>query len=58
VATELLHGKGRDPKALEMLKKFPSLQPENIANGVLYVLSTPPDVQIHELTIQPMGEAF
>jgi NADP-dependent 3-hydroxy acid dehydrogenase YdfG len=46
VATELLNGKGRDPKALEMLKKFPSLQPENIANGVLYVLSTPPDVQV------------
>jgi NADP+-dependent farnesol dehydrogenase len=56
VATELLHGKGRDPKAFERLQRLPRLQPENVANAVLYVLSTPPDVQIHELTIQAMGE--
>ncbi|XP_028138593.2 farnesol dehydrogenase [Diabrotica virgifera virgifera] len=34
------------------------LKPEDIADGVLYVLSTPPHVQIHELMIKPLGEQF
>lgn len=32
------------------------LQCEDISNAVLYILGTPPHVQIHELTIKPMGE--
>jgi NADP-dependent 3-hydroxy acid dehydrogenase YdfG len=38
-----------DPKVLEEMKKFPRLTPENVANAVLYVLSTPPDVQVREI---------
>ncbi|XP_028138587.2 farnesol dehydrogenase [Diabrotica virgifera virgifera] len=34
------------------------LNPEDIADGVLYALSTPPHVQVHELTIKPVGEQF
>ncbi|XP_050075430.1 farnesol dehydrogenase-like isoform X3 [Anopheles maculipalpis] len=34
----------------------PILEPEDIADGVLYVLGTPPSVQVHELTIRPVGE--
>uniref|UniRef100_A0A8W7PWA0 Dehydrogenase n=2 Tax=gambiae species complex TaxID=44542 RepID=A0A8W7PWA0_ANOCL len=34
----------------------PCLEPEDIADAVLYVLGTPPRVQIHELTIKPVGE--
>lgn len=37
---------------------LPMLLPEDIANAVLYVLGTPPRVQIHELTIRPVGEPF
>jgi NADP+-dependent farnesol dehydrogenase len=40
------------------MKKLPRLTSESVANAVLYVLSTPPDVQIPELMIQPMGEEF
>jgi len=35
---------------------MPMLKPEDISNAILYVLGTPPHVQIHELTIKPMGE--
>ncbi|XP_011185385.1 farnesol dehydrogenase-like [Zeugodacus cucurbitae] len=31
------------------------LQPEDIADGLIYCLGTPPHVQVHELTIKPVG---
>ncbi|XP_065073649.1 farnesol dehydrogenase-like [Ochlerotatus camptorhynchus] len=34
------------------------LETVDISNAVLYVLGTPPRVQIHELTIKPVGEKF
>nr|QYV43146.1 FOLD4 [Colaphellus bowringi] len=34
------------------------LKPEDVADAVLYVLSTAPHVQIHELTIKPVNEPF
>lgn len=37
---------------------FPMLESEDIAKAVIYVLGTPPHVQVHELTIKPVGEAF
>ncbi|KAF2902137.1 hypothetical protein ILUMI_04045 [Ignelater luminosus] len=39
-----------------MLNKIPKLQARDVADGVLYVLATPPHVQVHELTIKPLGE--
>ncbi|CAD7079058.1 unnamed protein product [Hermetia illucens] len=35
---------------------YPLLNVEDISNAILYVLSTPPHVQVHELTIKPIGE--
>ncbi|XP_018325331.1 farnesol dehydrogenase-like [Agrilus planipennis] len=40
------------------LKTAPTLNPEDIANGVVYAVGTPPHVQVKELTIKPMGETF
>uniref|UniRef100_A0A1I8N4V0 Short chain dehydrogenase n=1 Tax=Musca domestica TaxID=7370 RepID=A0A1I8N4V0_MUSDO len=40
----------------EIPPEFPILQPEDIANAALFCLQTPPHVQIHELTIKPVGE--
>ncbi|XP_013110847.2 farnesol dehydrogenase [Stomoxys calcitrans] len=34
------------------------LQSRDISNAVLYTLSTPPHVQIHEMIIKPVGEFF
>ncbi|XP_025828829.1 farnesol dehydrogenase-like, partial [Agrilus planipennis] len=36
--------------------KAEGLNPEDIANGVLYVLGTPPHVQVQELLIRPVGD--
>lgn len=42
------------------LKKFmasiPLLKSKDVADSVVYVLSTPPRVQVHELIIKPIGE--
>jgi NADP+-dependent farnesol dehydrogenase len=53
------------PQIVEEMKKMPRLrtkmpmlESEDVADSVLYVLSTPPHVQIHELTIKPVGEMF
>ncbi|XP_062558600.1 farnesol dehydrogenase-like [Armigeres subalbatus] len=36
----------------------PMLESEDISEAVLYVLGTPPRVQIHEVIIKPVGETF
>ncbi|XP_058838955.1 farnesol dehydrogenase-like [Topomyia yanbarensis] len=38
------------------VESLPMLQPEDIAKAIVYALGTPPHVQIHELTIKPVGE--
>ncbi|XP_068087048.1 uncharacterized protein [Anabrus simplex] len=38
--------------------KMPGLYAEDLADAVLYALGTPPHVQIHEILIKPVGEAF
>lgn len=38
--------------------KDPMLNSEDISAAVLYVLGTPPHVQVHDLTIKPLGEKF
>lgn len=40
------------------LEKMPHLNAKDIADAVIYVLGTPPHVQVHELTIKPVGERF
>lgn len=37
---------------------MPLLESEDISEAVLYVLGTPPRVQVHELMIKPVGEIF
>ncbi|KAG5867837.1 hypothetical protein JTB14_002163 [Gonioctena quinquepunctata] len=49
--SELNLGDGHINKAFQFL-----LKAEDVADAVLYVLSTPPHVQIHELTIKPVNE--
>lgn len=44
--------------ALEKIPGLATLEPEDISNAVLYVLATPPHVQVHEMIIKPIGEKF
>uniref|UniRef100_T1GLQ1 Uncharacterized protein n=1 Tax=Megaselia scalaris TaxID=36166 RepID=T1GLQ1_MEGSC len=38
--------------------EFPFLEPRTIADAILYALNTPPNVEITEFTIKPLGERF
>ncbi|KAJ3630071.1 hypothetical protein Zmor_027103 [Zophobas morio] len=44
----------QSPERKAAIEKMSILKSEDIANGVVYVLSTPEHVQIHELTIRPL----
>ncbi|GAB0092764.1 Farnesol dehydrogenase [Sergentomyia squamirostris] len=46
------------PEIKELIVQGPHLKPEDVSNSILYILGTPPRVQIHELTIKPFGEMF
>lgn len=35
-----------------------TLNPEDVSNAIVFCISTPPHVQIHELMIKPMHERF
>ncbi|XP_063242508.1 uncharacterized short-chain type dehydrogenase/reductase y4vI-like [Bacillus rossius redtenbacheri] len=41
----------------ERLKSMPLMEPEDIADAIIYTLSTPPRVKVHEIIIRPNGEA-
>ncbi|XP_053687359.1 farnesol dehydrogenase-like [Sabethes cyaneus] len=41
-----------------LTSEVPLLKSEDIAEAVLYAVGTPPHVQVHELTIKPVGESF
>ncbi|XP_067613184.1 farnesol dehydrogenase-like [Eurosta solidaginis] len=34
---------------------YPMLKPEDVSSCIMFTLSTPPHVQIHELTVKPVG---
>lgn len=42
----------------ESTKGAPALNPSDVADAVVYILSTPPHVQVHDLWIKPLGEGF
>uniref|UniRef100_A0A6M2DFS5 Putative dehydrogenase n=1 Tax=Xenopsylla cheopis TaxID=163159 RepID=A0A6M2DFS5_XENCH len=57
VETEIFEGCFPSKEIKDMfLANNPCLQPEDISQAVLYALGTPEHVQIHELTIKPVGE--
>ncbi|KAJ3651610.1 hypothetical protein Zmor_017639 [Zophobas morio] len=59
VETEMtVLNKNMTPEREELFRAIPFLKSEDIADGVVYVLSTPEHVQVHELTIKPVGELY
>ncbi|XP_069683513.1 farnesol dehydrogenase-like [Periplaneta americana] len=58
VKTEIIEVSGLTFNKMDEYKTMPFLDSKDIADSVLYVLGTPPHVQIHELTIIPVGEPF
>jgi NADP-dependent 3-hydroxy acid dehydrogenase YdfG len=43
---------------MQMMQNYKFLQPKDIVDAVVYLLSTPPNVLITEFTIRPMNEVF
>lgn len=56
VKTEMVAASGFEGNTDEYFASVPLLLPEDIADGIIYVLSTPPRVSVAELTIRPTGE--
>ncbi|XP_037937165.1 farnesol dehydrogenase-like [Teleopsis dalmanni] len=42
----------------DALRELAMLKPEDVSNAILYTLSTPPHVQVHEIIIKPIGETI
>ncbi|PSN57036.1 Farnesol dehydrogenase [Blattella germanica] len=42
----------------QLLKGLVHLQPKDVADCVVYVLGAPPHVQVHELTVRPVGDVL
>ncbi|XP_069683470.1 dehydrogenase/reductase SDR family member 11-like isoform X2 [Periplaneta americana] len=56
VNTEFTTVSSKDHNPETMQQTHPHLQPEDLAAAVMYVLGTPPHVQVHELTLRPTGQ--
>ncbi|XP_064214547.1 farnesol dehydrogenase [Tribolium castaneum] len=41
---------------LEAMRSGPVLYPEDVAEAIVYTLSTPPHVQVHDIFMHPLGE--
>ncbi|GBN81617.1 hypothetical protein AVEN_107640-1, partial [Araneus ventricosus] len=50
----------KDPTkdSVSFLKSFVPLQPKDIADAVLHVLSAPTHVEIHDILVQPIEHSF
>lgn len=55
VRTDVLKAAGL---AIEYPIDFPALLPQDIADAILYILSTPPRVQIQDIIIRPTGDFY
>lgn len=59
VRTGIIGAAGLDMEKFEsQLGNIQPMLPEDIADAALYVLSTPPHVQVHELTLRPVGQIY
>jgi NADP+-dependent farnesol dehydrogenase len=56
VKTEMVEASGFKGSVDEYFDSVPTLHAEDIAEGVVYILSTPLRVNVTELTIRPTGE--
>ncbi|KAJ3618280.1 hypothetical protein MTP99_006296 [Tenebrio molitor] len=59
VASELtVFNKSLTERRRKFFESLPHLKAEDVADCVAYALSTPAHLQVHELTVKPMGELY
>lgn len=56
VRTDMMEVSGFEGNVDEYFEITPALSPFDISQGVIYMLSTPVNVQVAELTLRPVGE--
>ncbi|MDY7028653.1 MAG: SDR family NAD(P)-dependent oxidoreductase [Spirochaetota bacterium] len=52
------HHLGDEKLARDFYSRIRNLQPEDIADCVMYLLSTPPHVQVHDIIVRPTEQEF
>ncbi|XP_069685859.1 uncharacterized protein [Periplaneta americana] len=57
VETEFMAASGRVADPAKVYASVPHLQAEDVSDAVLYVLATPPHVQVHEIIVKPVGSS-
>lgn len=58
VATGIFIGAGYTDNLEEFYKMFPFIQPSDVANAVIYALSTPTNVNVTNVILRPVGETI
>ena len=56
VRTDMMSASGFEGSVDDYFEATPALSPFDISQGVIYMLSTPVNVQVAELTLRPVGE--
>jgi NADP+-dependent farnesol dehydrogenase len=56
VTPGLVEGDGLATSPHELLKLMPKLKPEHVSQAVLYAISVPDNVVVHEIIMKPVGE--
>lgn len=58
VKTEIGKASGLSAEVLQMYNAIPHLEADDVADAIVYLLSTPAHVNIQDIIIRPTGEAF
>ncbi|XP_046417505.1 uncharacterized short-chain type dehydrogenase/reductase y4vI-like [Neodiprion fabricii] len=58
VSTEILDAAAAEANVPVSKKDVPRLEPSDVADAAIYILSTPPNVHITEFTLRPLGETL
>lgn len=57
VETEFFERKSGKKTADKLFKSFKCLEAENVADSVIYAMSAPPHVQVHDILLRPTAQA-
>lgn len=58
VRTKIIQASIGETELPKIIKEMPYLSPEEVADSVVYLLSTPVNVNVTQLTIRPVGEKY
>ncbi|GJQ81331.1 hypothetical protein Trydic_g20543 [Trypoxylus dichotomus] len=54
--TEFINAEEAPKEFVDLFSSMPKLEADDVADAVLYILSTPPHVQVQDIMLRPLGE--